>query len=246
MEIHYFIKGIAVGFSIAAPVGPIGVLTIHRSLKHGPSAGLATGLGAATADAVYGCMAGFGITFVSGILLAWNTPILLAGSLVLCAMGLGMLFKSQAQAPGMAQERFTNLPSAFFSAFFLTLTNPMTIMAFTAIFAGLGLAGQFAPRLRPARIWMLPPAGLLLLLAAGGTWASSPSRFRDEAVVVDEHEVTARFEPLPDATEHFSMPGGSVIRITSQSRDWVRIESDGKTGWVRENSVRRLIHPGAS
>lgn len=139
MEIHYFIKGIAVGFSIAAPVGPIGVLTIHRSLKHGPSAGLATGLGAATADAVYGCMAGFGITFVSGILLAWNTPILLAGSLVLCAMGLGMLFKSQPQAPGMAQERFTNLPSAFFSAFFLTLTNPMTIMAFTAIFAGLGL-----------------------------------------------------------------------------------------------------------
>ncbi len=60
MEINYFIKGLIIGFSIAAPVGPIGILTIDRSLKFGPTAGLATGLGAATADAVYGCVAGFG------------------------------------------------------------------------------------------------------------------------------------------------------------------------------------------
>ncbi|MCG8636618.1 MAG: LysE family transporter [Desulfobacterales bacterium] len=138
MEINYFIKGIIIGFSIAAPVGPIGILTIDRSLRYGPSAGLATGLGAAAADAVYGCVAGFGLTFISGFLLAWNTPILGIGSLFLCWLGLGFLRNPQSASPRTG-SRFTTYPSAFFSAFFLTLTNPMTIMAFTAIFAGLGL-----------------------------------------------------------------------------------------------------------
>ena len=138
MEINYFIKGIIIGFSIAAPVGPIGILTIDRSLRYGPAAGLATGLGAAAADAVYGCVAGFGLTFISGFLLAWNTPILGIGSLFLCWLGLGFLRNPQSAAPRTG-SRFTTYPSAFFSAFVLTLTNPMTIMAFTAIFAGLGL-----------------------------------------------------------------------------------------------------------
>ncbi len=139
MEINYFIKGLIIGFSIAAPVGPIGILTINRSLKYGPTAGLATGLGAATADAVYGCVAGFGLTFVSGFLLAWNTPILFVGSLFLCWLGLGFLRNPQSAATNADTKEFTTYPSAFLSAFFLTLTNPMTIMAFTAIFAGLGL-----------------------------------------------------------------------------------------------------------
>ena len=126
MEINYFIKGIIIGFSIAAPVGPIGILTIDRSLRYGPSAGLATGLGAAAADAVYGCVAGFGLTFISGFLLAWNTPILGIGSLFLCWLGLGFLRNPQSASPRTG-SRFTTYPSAFFSAFFLTLTNPMTI-----------------------------------------------------------------------------------------------------------------------
>ena len=139
MEISYFIKGILIGFSIAAPVGPIGVLTVDRSLRHGPFAGLATGLGAAAADAVYGCVAGFGLTFVSGFLLAWNTPILWTGSLFLCGLGIAFLVRSPDPAEAAPARRFTTYPSAFLSAFFLTLTNPMTIMAFTVIFAGLGL-----------------------------------------------------------------------------------------------------------
>ncbi|HCY85741.1 MAG TPA: lysine transporter LysE [Desulfobacteraceae bacterium] len=141
MEINYFFKGILIGFSIAAPVGPIGILTIGRSLKHGPLAGLATGLGAAAADAVYGCVAGFGLTFISGFLLAWNTQILWMGSLFLCWLGLAFLIRSGDAPQGTPQDanRFSSHPKAFLSAFFLTLTNPMTIMAFTAIFAGLGL-----------------------------------------------------------------------------------------------------------
>lgn len=141
MEITYFFKGMLIGFSIAAPVGPIGILTIGRSLAYGPMAGLATGLGAAAADAVYGCVAGFGLTFVSGFLLAWNTYIFGIGSLFLCWLGLTFLFRPPEAGAVTASgaNGFTTYPKAFLSAFFLTLTNPMTIMAFTAIFAGLGL-----------------------------------------------------------------------------------------------------------
>ena len=139
MEINYFIKGILIGFSIAAPVGPMGILTIDRSLRQGTLAGLATGLGAACADAVYGCVAGFGLTLVSGFLLAWNSWILGVGGLFLCWLGLSFLGRNTSETMAGPGKGFTTYPAAFFSAFFLTLTNPMTIMAFTAIFAGLGL-----------------------------------------------------------------------------------------------------------
>lgn len=139
MVMNYFFKGILIGFSIAAPVGPIGILTVHRSLRYGTMAGLATGMGAASADAVYGCVAGFGLTFISGFLLSWNTYLLWAGAFFLCSLGLAFLIKKPAPVSGAAQASFTTYPSAYLTSFFLTLTNPMTIMAFTAIFAGLGL-----------------------------------------------------------------------------------------------------------
>jgi len=135
--INFFIKGIVIGFSIAAPVGPIGILTIKRSLDHGPGAGFVTGLGAATADAVYGCVAGFGIAVISNLLLGFQTWLLLAGGLFLCGLGISTL---KQKSPGAKDTpRFKGYIPAYLSAFFLTLTNPMTIMAFMAIFAGLGL-----------------------------------------------------------------------------------------------------------
>ena len=69
MEIGLLIKGLVIGFSIVAPVGPIGILCIRRSLSKSPLSGLLTGLGAATADALYGCIAGFGLTFISSLLI---------------------------------------------------------------------------------------------------------------------------------------------------------------------------------
>ncbi len=135
---NYFLKGIVIGFSIAAPVGPIGILTIQRSLSHGSRAGLATGMGAATADAVYGCVAGFGLTLISKLLLDFQTWLLLAGGLFLCGLGLATL----KQKPLQKKEKepiFKGYLLSYLSAFFLTLTNPVTIMAFMAIFAGLGL-----------------------------------------------------------------------------------------------------------
>ncbi|OQY49992.1 MAG: lysine transporter LysE [Desulfobacteraceae bacterium 4572_89] len=140
MEYHYFIKGMVIGFSIAAPVGPMGILTIQRSLSHGVGAGLATGLGAATADAFYGCVAGFGLAFISGLLFKYQTWILFIGGLFLCGLGLSTLKRPASEKK--QEPIFKGYLFSYFSALFLTLTNPMTIMAFMAIFAGLGLGAS--------------------------------------------------------------------------------------------------------
>ena len=140
MEFEFLIKGIVIGFSIAAPVGPIGILTINRSLTHGPLAGLTTGVGAATADAIYGCVAGFGLTAVSTWLVSFQTMLLLVGGLFLCGLGLATLKKNPpAQGKDQSAPIFKGYSLACLSALFLTLTNPVTIISFMAIFAGLGL-----------------------------------------------------------------------------------------------------------
>ena len=136
MEISFFLKGLAIGFSIAAPVGPIGVLCIRRTLTNGRASGLASGLGAATADAVYGCVAGFGLTFISNTLISQQLWFRLVGGLFLCYLGLKTLLAKPAEEAAPAGAN--SLISAYTSTFFLTLTNPMTIISFAAIFAGLG------------------------------------------------------------------------------------------------------------
>ena len=126
-----------IGFSIAAPVGPIGVLCIRRTLSDGRAYGLVSGLGAAAADAVYGCIAGFGLTFVSNLLIEQQRWLRLGGGIFLCYLGI-RTFLSRPHS----QEAVTggNGPfSAFASTFFLTLTNPITIISFAAIFTGLGI-----------------------------------------------------------------------------------------------------------
>jgi threonine/homoserine/homoserine lactone efflux protein len=136
----FFLKGLAIGFSIAAPVGPIGVLCIRRTLASGPAAGLVSGLGAAVADAVYGCIAGFGLTFISTFLVSQKMWLALLGGLFLCWLGV-RTFLSVPAAPGATQTAGRqDLLGAFVSTFVLTLTNPMTILSFVAVFAGLGLA----------------------------------------------------------------------------------------------------------
>jgi len=137
MVVSFFFKGIIIGFSIAAPVGPIGVLCIRRSVTDGRQIGLATGLGAATADAIYGCVAGFGLTAISNFLVAQRFWLGLLGGLFLCYLGICTFFARPAEDP--ADLRKGGLLSSYLSTFLLTLTNPMTILSFVAIFAGLGL-----------------------------------------------------------------------------------------------------------
>jgi threonine/homoserine/homoserine lactone efflux protein len=137
MDIHFFLRGLIIGFSIAAPVGPIGILCIRRTLAEGSTSGFVSGLGAATADAIYGSIAGFGLTFISNILISRQVWFHLIGGIFLCYLGVKtFLTRTAEQATSF---KGNNLLSAFASTFFLTLTNPMTILSFMAIFAGLGL-----------------------------------------------------------------------------------------------------------
>ena len=136
----FFLKGVAIGFSIAAPVGPIGVLCIRRTLASGPAAGLVSGLGAAVADAGYGCIAGFGLTFVSTFLVSQRMWLQLFGGFFLCWLGVRTFLSVPSATAAATIAGRQDLLSAFVSTFVLTLTNPMTILSFVAVFAGLGLA----------------------------------------------------------------------------------------------------------
>jgi threonine/homoserine/homoserine lactone efflux protein len=132
------VKGLVIGFSIAAPVGPIGVLCIRRTLGEGRISGFVSGIGAATADALYGCIAGFGVTTVSRFFIDQQFWFRLIGALFLGYLGVrAFLSKPAAEAPSKAAA--TGLAGAYASTLVLTLTNPVTILAFAAIFAGLGL-----------------------------------------------------------------------------------------------------------
>jgi len=136
----FLLKGIAIGFAIAAPVGPIGVLCIRRTFADGRAAGFATGLGAATADALYGMVAAFGLTVVSGFLLDQQHVLRAAGGLFLCALGV-KTFLARPSAPA-ARAPARGLVAAWLSTALLTLANPATILSFAAVFAGAGLGQQ--------------------------------------------------------------------------------------------------------
>lgn len=137
MTIDYLIKGLIIGFSVAAPVGPIGVLTIKRTLTEGRAAGFVTGMGAAMADSVYGAIAGFGLTIVSSFLLTQEFWMKLIGGLFLLFLGIKSFLTKPASVAANIDSK--GLLNNFVSTFFLTITNPATILSFLAIFAGLGI-----------------------------------------------------------------------------------------------------------
>ncbi len=126
------------GFSIAAPVGPIGVLCIRRTLQHGRYSGLCSGIGAAAADTIYAVIAAFGLTFVSNFLMQGQFWLQFIGGGFLCYLGW-KTFVAQ-PADKSRDVSHTSLLSDFVSTFFLTITNPMTILSFLAVFAGLGIS----------------------------------------------------------------------------------------------------------
>ncbi|HIK46488.1 MAG TPA: LysE family transporter [Leptolyngbyaceae cyanobacterium M65_K2018_010] len=138
-------KGIGIGLAIAAPVGPIGLLCIRRSLAQGQWMGLATGLGAATADGIYGYIAGFGLTAVADLLVRQAPGLKLVGGLFLCYLGMTTALSKPATAAPPLSSR--GLLGAYGSTFVLTLTNPATILSFIVIFAGLGLVNPGTDRL---------------------------------------------------------------------------------------------------
>ena len=160
-ELSVLARGALLGFSIAAPVGPIGVLCIRRTLAEGRLSGLATGLGAAAADGVYGAIAALGLTWITSVLVHQRLWIQGLGGVFLLWLGI-TTFRAR-PAERAAEARAVGLLGAFVSTFALTLTNPLTILSFLAVFAGLGL-GVTAASSRAA-IWLLI-AGVLLGSAA--------------------------------------------------------------------------------
>jgi threonine/homoserine/homoserine lactone efflux protein len=140
------LKGGLVGFAIAAPVGPIGVLCIRRSVAKGQLAGFVSGLGAATADTLFGALAAAGIGAVTSFLVAHRGPIQLFGGAFMVALGIQMVRKHRQSPPaGTDDSGAAGLFRDYLSTLGLTLANPSTILSFIAIFAGIGIGASLGP-----------------------------------------------------------------------------------------------------
>jgi threonine/homoserine/homoserine lactone efflux protein len=137
MAITDFLKGIFIGFAMAIPIGPIGIMCIRKTLTEGRIRGLIIGLGAATADLLYGCVAAFGITVISSTLESQRIWIRLVGGTLILFLGV-RTYRAQPTDPKF-QIHSSRMLASYLSTVFLTLTNPLTIFAFIAVFAALGL-----------------------------------------------------------------------------------------------------------
>ena len=132
-----FIKGIFIGFAMAVPIGPIGIICIRKTLTEGRLRGLIIGLGAATADLLYGCVAAFGLSVIADTLQSQRIWIRLVGGALLLFLGI-RTFRSQPANPNIPINS-SGILRSYLTTVFLTLTNPITIFAFIAVFAALGL-----------------------------------------------------------------------------------------------------------
>jgi len=136
----FLLRGLAIGFTVAMIVGPISLLTIRRTLAHGRAYGLASGVGVALADASYGGIAAFGLTAVTAVLVGARAILALVGGAFLLWLAIRTLTAPPPADEANAAER-PGLVGATLSIYALTMTNPMTILSFAAIFAGFGLSG---------------------------------------------------------------------------------------------------------
>ena len=153
-ELMLFAKAALVGLSIAAPVGPVGLLTIQRTLRNGLPSGLATGMGAAVADALYGAVGAYGVVWLIQWLTAARIPLGIGGGALLLWLAWrswrSPLAEHEAAAGGV------NLWGQFAGTWLLTLSNPATILSFIAVFGALSgsIAGASSPLLMVAGVWL--------------------------------------------------------------------------------------------
>ncbi|MBM4161337.1 MAG: LysE family translocator [Ignavibacteria bacterium] len=137
MEYTLLLKGIIIGFSLALPIGPIGILCIRKTIAHGHLPGMIVGFGAATADAIYGCVAAFGLTVISDLLVTQQMWLRLVGGAFLLYLGVKTFLARPVEE--MPSSNGRGLLGSYVSTFLLTLTNPLTIFAFLGVFAALGV-----------------------------------------------------------------------------------------------------------
>ena len=139
MDLSFFIRGLLIGLSIAATVGPMSVLCIQRTLNKGQLYGLVSGLGIATADGVYGSIAAYGLTLITNFLIHEQIWIRLIGGLFLMYLGVKTILSKPPERAAILNTKNNSYLGAYASTFLLTLTNPLTILSFAAIFAGIGV-----------------------------------------------------------------------------------------------------------
>lgn len=142
MTLDLYLRGLAIGFAIAFALGPIGLLVIRRTVDRGWAHGLLSGLGVATADALYGAIAAFGLTAVSNVLVGIDRPLGIVGGAVLLVLAVRSL-RVALRSPGTAtarpeRDRLGTPLAAWASMVALTATNPATILSFAALFASIG------------------------------------------------------------------------------------------------------------
>jgi threonine/homoserine/homoserine lactone efflux protein len=135
--------GLMIGVVVAAPIGAVNVICIRRTLEHGQINGFVSGLGAAIGDGVFAAFAAYGVKAVADTILMYEMWIQLVGGLFLIAVGVFTYFADPSLREDTRRTRVVShwtddLPHAVGSTLFLTLTNPATMIGFTAIFAGLG------------------------------------------------------------------------------------------------------------
>jgi threonine/homoserine/homoserine lactone efflux protein len=140
MDIILFLKGLLIGFAMAIPIGPIGVLCIRKTLSEGHSRGLIVGLGGAAADSLYGGIAAFGVKFVSDVIVREQLWVHLLGGALLLYLGFRTI-RAKRKDPILPFDN-RGFWGSFVSAFILALTNPLTMFAFVAVFAAFGLGAR--------------------------------------------------------------------------------------------------------
>jgi threonine/homoserine/homoserine lactone efflux protein len=152
-----FGTGIIIGFAIAAPVGPVGVLCAQRTITRGPVAGLVSGLGAAIADSIFGMIAAFGLSIVAEWIFEHQIWVRLVGGIFLLVLGIRILRKRPPHATASAPGNDDAVKN-FVSTFVLTITNPITILSLAGIFAAFGVVERITTL---AQGWILV-AGVLV------------------------------------------------------------------------------------
>ncbi|MGE5539573.1 MAG: LysE family translocator [Gemmatimonas sp.] len=135
----FFAKGVVAGFIIAMPVGPVAVMCIHRTLVQGPLYGYVSGLGAAAGDTVFGAIAAFGLGVLADDLMAHNQILRFVGGAILCLLGVRSMLTRR--LPRLAADDRRSYWGDAMSAFAVTVTNPITLISFAAVLAGLNIHG---------------------------------------------------------------------------------------------------------
>jgi len=208
-----FITSAGVGLAIAAPVGPMGMLCIRRTLTGGPRAGLAIGFGIATGDAVYGLIAALGLVGISQFMLAYDRPLHLLAGLFLLYLGVRALLQKTpvvdaANGNGngngdskLAQVGRAGALRAYASSLLLTLTNPQTVIMFAALFTTLAPRGAFSSS--------------IALTTVGGVFCGSIAWwcFLVTVVSLARHAIGSKLRVAIDRIVGFTLAAFGIVEI---------------------------------